>query len=82
MAQAWQTPGVGEQVVASMVGAPADARAQKFGSLGMSKSVAAKVSAAVNEDMGRCILALYRSAAQPAMAKWGNTSRTPRPARP
>lgn len=71
LAQAWQTPEVGEQAVAGMVAAPADARAQQFESLGMSKSIAEKVSAAVNEDMGRCVLALYRSAAQPAMANWG-----------
>ncbi|HEX6032184.1 MAG TPA: alpha/beta fold hydrolase, partial [Tepidiformaceae bacterium] len=53
LAQAWQTPEVGEQAVAGMVAAPADARAQQFESLGMSKSIAEKVSAAVNEDMGR-----------------------------
>ena len=28
-------------------------------------------AAAIDADMGRCILSLYRSGAQPAMAKWG-----------
>ena len=71
MAQAWQTPGVGEQAVAGMAAAPVEARTQQFESLGMSKEVAANVAAAVDETMGKCILALYRSAAQPAMGNWG-----------
>jgi hypothetical protein len=37
----------------------------------MSKQAAASSAAALNEQMGRCILALYRSAAQPKMAEWG-----------
>jgi pimeloyl-ACP methyl ester carboxylesterase len=70
-AQAWQTPDVGEQVVAQMVATPATERAVQFQSLGMSEEVARRNAAAVNEDMARCILALYRSAAQPAMSRWG-----------
>ena len=38
----------------------------------MSENVAQRTAAAVNDDMGRCILALYRSAAQPAMTRWGD----------
>jgi hypothetical protein len=37
----------------------------------MTPTAAESASAAMNEEMGRCILALYRSAAQPAMAEWG-----------
>lgn len=37
----------------------------------MSKDVAARVSVATDEVMGRCILALYRSAKQPALEHWG-----------
>jgi pimeloyl-ACP methyl ester carboxylesterase len=70
-AQAWQTPGAGEQAVAGMVAAPVEARAQQFESLGMSKDVAGRVAAAVDEAMGKAILALYRSAAQPKMTEWG-----------
>ncbi|MBI2765819.1 MAG: alpha/beta hydrolase [Chloroflexi bacterium] len=70
-AQAWQTPGVGEEAIAQMVGAPLEARTLQFEGLGMSKSVAARVAAANDAEMGRCILALYRSAAQPAMTEWG-----------
>jgi pimeloyl-ACP methyl ester carboxylesterase len=70
-ARVWQTPGAGEQAVAGMVAAPVDARAAQFQSIGMSADVARRVSAAVDESMGRCILALYRSAVQPAMSNWG-----------
>lgn len=71
MAQAWQTPAVGEQVVAGMVAAPVEARTAQFESLGMSKSVAARVAAANDAAMGDCILKLYRSAAQPVMKEIG-----------
>ena len=70
-AQAWQTPGVGEQAVSGMVSAPLEAKVAQFQSLGMSPDAAASCAAAANEDMGRCILALYRSAAQPRMAELG-----------
>lgn len=70
-AQVWQTPGAGEESVAAMVAAPVSARASQFESLGMSPHVALRVAEAIDEDMGRCILALYRSAAQPAMANLG-----------
>jgi pimeloyl-ACP methyl ester carboxylesterase len=71
MAQAWQTPNVGEQAVAGMASAPVEARAQQFEGLGMSKDVAHRVASAVNETMGKAILALYRSAAQPVMSELG-----------
>lgn len=71
MAQLWQTPGAGEEAIAQMVGAPLDARIAQFESLGMTSSVARHVAEANTPTMGRCILALYRSAAQPAMANWG-----------
>ena len=37
----------------------------------MSESIASDVALHVNDEMGRCILALYRSAAQPAMRDLG-----------
>jgi hypothetical protein len=39
--------------------------------LGIPSDTAAIVSAGQNKEMARCILALYRSAAQPAMANLG-----------
>ena len=71
LARVWQTPGAGEAAVQQMVAAPAEQRAQQFETLGMSKDAATRVAASVNDEMGRCILALYRSAAQPKMAEWG-----------
>ena len=70
-AQAWQTPDVGERAVAAMVATPVADRARQFESLGMSEEVARSAAEAVNDDMARCVLALYRSAAQPAMSRWG-----------
>jgi len=71
MAQAWQTPEVGEQAIAQMAGAPVEARAERFESLGMTAAIARKVAAGANADMGGAILALYRSAAQPVMRDLG-----------
>jgi pimeloyl-ACP methyl ester carboxylesterase len=71
MAQAWQTPEIGEQAVAQMLSLPAEARAQRYASLGMTSAIAQKVAAGANSDMGRAILALYRSAAQPVMRDLG-----------
>lgn len=71
LAQVWQTPGAGEQAVATTIGTPLDQRVARFESLGMTPSIAQEVAAAIDARMGRCILALYRSAKQPAMANWG-----------
>lgn len=71
LAQAFQTPEAGEQAVQAMMGgAPAD-RAAMLAGLGIPSETAARVSAGQNEEMARCILALYRSAVQPAMANLG-----------
>jgi pimeloyl-ACP methyl ester carboxylesterase len=70
-AQTWQTPGVGEEAIAGLIGMPATERALFYQSLGMTSDVANEIAAAANDAMGRCILALYRSAAQPALAQWG-----------
>jgi hypothetical protein len=44
-----------------------------FESLGMTPDIAQAVAEASDDTMGRCILSLYRSAAQPAMARLGET---------
>jgi len=75
-AQAWQTPDVGEQAVAGMFGMPLEQRAATWASLGMREDIARDIAAAQNDEMGRCILALYRSAAQPAMKTLGERLRT------
>jgi pimeloyl-ACP methyl ester carboxylesterase len=71
MAQLWQQPGTGEAVVQQMTTAPVADRTAQFQSLGMSAEAARSCAEASGEEMGRCILALYRSAAQPKMTEWG-----------
>ncbi len=70
-AQVWQTPGAGEEAVAGMVSAPKADMAALFESLGMTPDIARSVAEGANDDMGRCILSLYRSAAQPAVGDAG-----------
>jgi pimeloyl-ACP methyl ester carboxylesterase len=71
LAQVWQTPEIGEQAIAQMKSMSAEARAQRFESLGMTPAIARKVVAGATPDLGRAILALYRSAAQPVMRDLG-----------
>jgi pimeloyl-ACP methyl ester carboxylesterase len=71
MARAWQAAEVGEQLVAQMLGQSAEAQVRRYESLGMTAAIARKVVAGANADMGRAILALYRSAAQPVMRDFG-----------
>jgi pimeloyl-ACP methyl ester carboxylesterase len=71
MAQVWQTPDSGEEMVAAMGSMPVADRASMFESLGMTPDIARSVAEASNDEMGRCILSLYRSAAQPVMARLG-----------
>ena len=71
LAQIWQTDGAGEEAVAAMVALPEAERSGVLESAGMTPEVAADVAANIDETNGRCVLALYRSAAQPAMARWG-----------
>ena len=70
-ARGWQTPVVGEEMVAGLVALSPSDRAAAFAGLGMTAAIAASVSAGVDEEMGRCILSLYRSASQPAMRELG-----------
>jgi pimeloyl-ACP methyl ester carboxylesterase len=71
LAQRWQTPGVGEADVAARFGAPVDERAATLVERGMSERVAQRVAQGQDEGMGRAVVALYTSAAQPVMAELG-----------
>ena len=71
LAQQWQTPEVGEAVVAGFTGMSLDERTNFLVGAGMGEEVAARVAPGIDEAMGRSILTLYRSAAQPAAAKAG-----------
>lgn len=70
-ARVWQTEGVGERAVAEVFGPSPDERAAFLIGLGMPSSVAAEMVGGHDPAMGRAILALYRSAAQPVMARLG-----------
>ena len=69
-AQLWQTP-EGDASIGRMVSRPDDERIPFYADLGMGTEVATAVVPHINADMGRCILALYRDAAQPAIASLG-----------
>jgi pimeloyl-ACP methyl ester carboxylesterase len=71
LAQVWQTDGDGEAAVGAAAAAPVEARANRFTGLGMTPAAARSCAEAFDAEMGRCILALYRSARQPAMADLG-----------
>ena len=70
-AQIWQTEGAGEEAIKQMVAAPLADRVGQYQSFGMSPAAALKVAEGTNAAMGACILTLYRSAKQPAMAELG-----------
>ena len=69
-AKIWQTPGIGEDSVAAMIKATPEETTNRFHTLGMSVPIAREVAQAINDDMGRCILKLYRSAAQPIIGDY------------
>ena len=69
-AQLWQSEG-GEQWVTDTVNQPVEDRAALLEAVGVVGGVATELAGAMDAEMGRCILALYRSAAQPAMSEWG-----------
>ena len=71
LAQVWQTEGDGEQLVDTMLGGTIESRAEQLSALGIPLDIATTIAAAQGPEMGRAILALYRSASQPAMAEAG-----------
>ena len=75
----WQTPDIGEQIVAGMVAMSDQDFADHFSSQGMTREIAVDVKSHVNDEFARCILTLYRSAAQPALAAVGKLFTTAAP---
>jgi pimeloyl-ACP methyl ester carboxylesterase len=71
LAQVWQRPGDGEDLVASMMSAPWESLVDRYMGNGMPRPVAESIASNHSEETGRAILALYRSAAQPVMAEMG-----------
>ncbi len=77
LAQQWQTPEVGEQVMELIAG---DALAEGLMQGGMPPTVAQDVAARVDEAMKGCILSLYRSALHVGREWQGDVERNARPA--
>ena len=71
LAQIWQTPGAGEAAVDQMFGAPFSEQVAGLIELGMTREAAEASAKAGGPEMGRCILALYRSATDLTRFGWG-----------
>jgi pimeloyl-ACP methyl ester carboxylesterase len=71
LAQVWQTPGDGEELVNTLLGGTDADRAERMATFGIPMDIATSMAAAQGPEMGRAILLLYRSARQPAMAEEG-----------
>jgi pimeloyl-ACP methyl ester carboxylesterase len=71
LAQVWQTPGAGEELVAQMSSGPIDERAAQLSALGIPLDIATELAAAHDDQMSDAILKVYRSAAQPVLADIG-----------
>jgi pimeloyl-ACP methyl ester carboxylesterase len=62
LAQVWQTPGDGEQLVDAMMGTPVEDWVAQIATVGMTADIATAVARSHGPEMGRAILLLYRSA--------------------
>jgi pimeloyl-ACP methyl ester carboxylesterase len=71
LAQVWQTPGDGEQLVDSFLGGTVEEKTARWADFGIPPDIAASWATAQGPEMGRAILLVYRSARQPAMAEAG-----------
>jgi pimeloyl-ACP methyl ester carboxylesterase len=72
VAQVWQTPDEGEKLIETFLGGTAEDRAAAYALGGMPVDVGRAIAAGQGPEMGGAILALYRSAAQPALAQAGS----------
>ena len=73
LAQVWQTAGDGEQLVDTMMGGTVQDRAEQMHALGIPLDIATDIAGAQGPEMGRAILAVYRSAARPVLAEAGRS---------
>jgi pimeloyl-ACP methyl ester carboxylesterase len=70
-AQVWQQEGAGEESVKELYGGSFEERLAVVTRIGMTGPVAERVAAGMDDGMGRAVLTLLRSAAQPVMAEAG-----------
>lgn len=71
MAQVWQTPGEGEELVENMLSGTLAERAERMATFGIPLDIGTLMAPAQGSEMAKAILLLYRSARQPAMAEAG-----------
>ncbi len=71
-AQAWRTPGVGEEALGAMASLSVEELAGAYQGLGLGPEAAHDMAEAMGPDMVRCILALYRSADEAEVAALGD----------
>lgn len=67
----WQTAGAGEQFVDALISGTVQDRAERLTALGITADVASKIAPGVGPEMGRVILALYRSVSGDVLAEAG-----------
>jgi pimeloyl-ACP methyl ester carboxylesterase len=77
MAQQWQTPEVGEAIMAMMTG---DALAEGMAAVGVPREDAIQMASHVDDTMKACILGLYRSAVHVGEEWEADVARVARPA--
>ncbi|GAA6151877.1 alpha/beta fold hydrolase [Pseudoteredinibacter isoporae] len=70
-AQAWQTEGLGEELMYANLQLSNEERAEVLQASGMPALIASKIAPSLSDDMGESILKLYRSAVQPTMQLLG-----------
>jgi pimeloyl-ACP methyl ester carboxylesterase len=70
-AQIWQTQPAGEEWIAQTLAAGTETWTQTLISRGVAEPTAQTIAPAFDAEMGRCILELYRAAAQPWLADTG-----------
>jgi pimeloyl-ACP methyl ester carboxylesterase len=75
-AKTWQTPGDGEAAVRAQAEMTAEEGGPLFEAMGVPAHHAREMAGAVDQTMGDCILALYRSATPNPHADWGPWSPT------
>ncbi len=73
-AQQWRTPDVGEQVLGGMTDLAAADLAAFYEALGLDASTALSMAEAMDSEMVRCILGLYRSAPEATLAALGESA--------
>jgi len=75
IAKTWQTPDLGEEMILAQFGLPVEQSIQLLIAFGLPEKLATVIAPAMNQTMGKCVLGLYRSVAQPELRKLGERLR-------